>query len=280
MRRLLVLLLLFGALACAPATPIRRSALVPAASLPSRLGSPLHARQVRFGAEGNPLWRLGGTSELDSPRRGAPGLYVPEVQLGASFYGAPIRYLELGAQLRYASLAWSRPTAAGVLEIPGDQGVGVLQGGPGVRANIPLGKSGLTLSVITELELAGISQAVYVCTNCDGSTIEPHYALSRTESKVFFLPSITLQLDYDFNDWVSLFGSIGGQRGVRNIGFDPNANNLASSTLSGFLLIPVSVGAEVRVAPFFATVSWAYPLETIEDLDLGFGFTAQLGLFF
>lgn len=264
-------------LACAPVTPVRRSALVPASSTPSRLGSPLEGGEIRVSGEANPAARFFGSSSVNSPQLGSPGLYVPETQLGGSVYGAPTRFIELGGQARYARLAWARPTAAGVLEIP--QNPSLVLGGAGVRTNIPVRDSGFAVSVITELNLARISQAVFQCSNCDGFTTNPEYDLHRIEHETFVMPSLTLHFCYDFNDYVSIYGAVGAERGIRNVGFD-RTENLDASTLSGFLMVPISAGVEARYAPFFAGLTWSYPVELVDDLDLGAALSLRAGLFF
>jgi hypothetical protein len=274
------LALLLGAAACAPATPIRRTALVNAPSLPARTGLPLRAGELRVAGELNPLRVYDAYADaLIVPDVGAPGLYVPNIQLGLSLYGAPTEGFEVGGQVRYTRLSWAEPSAVGVLPFPdGDRDL--LLGGLGVRGNITLAE-GLTFTLGGELNLTEVEQAVYVCRTCTGGvTSSRAYTFERFDAAYFMLPTLATGVAYRFNDYVGVYTTIAFTLGVRNTGFDPDLGNLPNDTLRTMPIFPMGAGVEVNVQRFFANATLFYPLEGVEDLELGLSLAAQAGLRF
>ena len=275
---LILTLAALGAAACAPATPIRRSALVAPPTLPTRSGLPLADGEVRVTGEVNPVRVYDGSDlVLNIPEVGAPGLFVPVIQLGASLYGCPSEGIELGGQVRYTRLEWSEANAIGVLPFP-EQGRDLITGGLGVRGNIPLA-DGLHLTLGGELNLSEVEQAVYVCRSCTGgSAPNSAYTFERYDSALFMLPSFATGVTYRFNEYVGIFSSLGMTLGVRNNGFDPDLSNLPDDTLSVMPIFPVGAGVEVNAGHFVATAAVFYPLEGVRDLDFGLSFSGQAGL--
>ncbi len=262
--------------ACAPTTPIRRSALTPGPSIPSRVGMPLEPREVRVSGEVNPVRLMPHENPL--PRTGDPGVFVPRIQVGGSVYGAPIRGLELGAQLRYTHLSWADPSAIGVLPFPDDD-EHLLVGGVGLRGNLRFSDD-LTGSIMMELNATEIVQAVYVCRTCQPGSINPRYRFERIDRVFYVLPKFAANLSYRFNEHIGVFAFFGWQLGVTNNGFDPDLSNLPNSTIKPMFVVPMGVGFEAKVEMFYVRLATYYPLEFVGGREFGLALSGQVGLSF
>ncbi len=272
-RSLLLGALCVTAIACAPNTPIRRSALAPAPTLPSRTGLPLEEGEIRVTGEVNPV-RLRDFGDFNVPDVGSPGLYVPQVQLGGSIYGSPSQGLEIGAQIRYAHLDWSERNAVGVLPFP-DDGEDVFSGGLGIRGSIPIAER-LTYDITLELSIMEVAQAVFLCLDCiDGGV--GTYTFERYDSAIFFAPAFATGMSYRINDYVGVFGTFGAQVAVTNIGFDDDLSRLKEDTLEAQPVFPVGAGVELTLGPFVASATAFYPFEFVRDLDYGPSLSLRMG---
>lgn len=175
-----------GGLACAPLTPVRRAALVPAATAPSRLGRPLDPGEFRLAGQLNPL-RLASHDYVDfTPQVNDPGLLIPVAQVGGLAYVGLSRFFEIGAQLYYAPRQWARKNAVGVLGMAGHR-PSMWMGGAGLRLNLRAPRSSFTMSLSTELNWAQVHEAVWVC----GFDSDPTSVKQTTFSK-YFLPVVGL----------------------------------------------------------------------------------------
>ena len=249
-------------------SPVRRSAFVPRNKLPANHGAPIGPNGLKAFADVNtfeiPIG--GGTKTIEDlfesiPTEGAAGLFIPKLHLGAGVYGAPNKYLEIGAQMAYTNLKWAEPNLQGVLDFPAEHDAqSILMGGPGLRVNIPLGDDvPVTPAILVESNIATIPQAVYVRTNEntvdeDGNIVVAEYAFERIDRKTFLLSTLALHVSVSVFEEVSALVLGGLTQNVKNIGFDPNIENLENDTLSSYFHGFVGGGAEVRIRAFFATL--------------------------
>ncbi|MCA9519801.1 MAG: hypothetical protein KC609_02460 [Myxococcales bacterium] len=285
---------LFVAPGCAPHTPIRRTALIPNAYIPSRIGRPLDQGELRATFEVNTL-RLGGpTSSVDGrilvASVGDPGLLIPRLNIGASLYLGVFGGLEIGGQFRYASYNWAQANTVGVLPFPYFAKRDIFMGGAGLRYNLRLPLR-MSLSFLTELNVAGIPQSTFVCKSgqvCDSgyyipdgsdtTTPDGKYVFEKMHTSKFFLPAFFLQFTWAaWRDHIHVYAFFGAERNVKNIGFDPNAANKDNSTLTGFWIGMIGAGVELKYKWVFAGINIAVPLETERAIDFGVSMAFQIG---
>ena len=209
-------------------------------------------------------------------RVGDPGVFVPDLQLGGSLYVAVSDSVQLGAQVSYAHLSWAHPNVVGVLDFPDGSDEHVLFGGAGVRVDLlePFGR--FQVSLIGELNLGDVPQAVYLCSTCDGdthhvSTSEARdlYRFFRYDSEMFMLPNVAVQASWNVTPELQIYGLLGAQANVTNIGFDDDLSRLNDTTLETFLLGYVGLGIELRVEAFVVNATFFLPLEGEDRIDFG-----------
>lgn len=289
-----LLLGLFVAPGCAPHTPIRRSALIPNAYVPSRIGRPLDKGELRVTFEVNTL-RLGGPTwgvdgKILVANVGDPGLLIPRLNIGASLYLGVVAGLEIGGQFRYASYNWASANVAGVLPFPYFAKRDIFMGGPGFRYNVRLPYR-MSLSFLTELNVGGIPQSTFICKSgqtCDSgyyipdgsdtTTPDGKYVFEKMRTSQFFLPAFFMQFTWAaWRDFVHVYAFVGAERNVKNIGFDPNAANKDNSTLTGFWIGMIGAGVELKYRWVFANIIFAAPLETERAINFGVSMAFQLG---
>src|SRR4051794_27169580 len=92
--------------ACAETTSIRRTAFVPGATGPSRLGRPLGQGDVRVAAQANAIRFLPDPQSAIGGTENDPGLLLPAAQAGAIVYAGVSRFVEVRAQAKVAPRAW------------------------------------------------------------------------------------------------------------------------------------------------------------------------------
>ena len=293
-----LLVLLSVAAGCLP-TPIRRSAFVPRPTLPAQSGAPIGGEGVKAFAQVNSA-RL-GSAELQTiqdligsiPFEGAAGLWIPKMQVGAGVYGAPNKNVEIGAQATYTRLEWADPNVLGVLEFPAEfDDQEIIMGGPGVRFNIPVteGVEGkppiVTPAFILETNLATIPQAVFVRTgegimvDAEGNVTAAQYEFVRIDRETFILPTLAAHVTVSPLEYVHILAMGGVQRGVKNIGFDPNIDNLESSTLEGYFYGFVGGGVEGRYEMMYATALVSGAVGQPKEIRFGLSGTFSLGVVF
>lgn len=292
-RWLLALAALVTVTACAPSSAVRRTAYVPAARAPARVGRPLASFEHRLSAQLNPirmqgwgdpltpLWDLDQLLALDADMYD-PGLYIPQLQLGLTYYVGLGRYFELGLQASYAHRSWGRQNVAGVLDLPSDSHL--IGGGPGMRFNLPFRDIGLTVSLSMELNVTQGEQAVFLCRldPCEptlGVSGPALYELHHVDTYRWFDPSLFLHVGFDLSEYVHIFGLAGGHRGLKNSGFDL-LETLQDSTLESYLIGVVGVGVEARYQHLVGNLSFVYPLEDELKIDFGVSMILQLGVSF
>jgi len=261
---------------CAPETAIRRSAAIPGAHLPVRAGAALDEGQVRLAAHANAIRATRATYASLFPEEGDPGVLVPTLELGLSGYAGVLPELEIGAQVLYAHHRWLRPNTVGVLPFPTGREQGVLLGGVGLRYNAPIDHPALRVGVVGELNVAAIQQAVYVFdASVDG------YRFERLDDDLFALPNVAVQVAWEVAPeaaWrLSPYLILGAQRGVTNVGFDANLANLDDSTLEGFIIGYVGLGADLEVGALIVGAAFYFPFHGVALIDFGPSFALTLG---
>lgn len=289
--------LLIGALALVASgclmTPVRRSAFVPRTTVPANHGSPLEKGGLKGFMQANTV-RLGsfGVRTIEDlfgqiPTEGAAGVFIPRLQFGAGVYGSPNEYIEVGAQVGYTRLEWAEPNLIGVLDFPPEhQSQQIILGGPGVRFNIPVMESGLvTPAIIAEANVATIPQAVYVrdgqtTVTPDGDIVNPEYRFERIDTKTFILPTLALHATVSPLQYLHVLAMVGLQRNVKNIGFDPDIENLENDTLTGYFHGFAAVGLEGRYDLFFATAVATGAFGQPQEIRFGTGLAASVGIRF
>ena len=271
--------------ACAPLTPVRRTALIPAAALPARVGAPLPCGAGRLIAEVSAVDYGQDVYDFEYLAvEGDPGVYVPNLHLGLVGYLGIGGLFELGGRFSYTRADWAEPNAVGVLPFPGRDDVSLLMGGLGGRLNLGFGaKDGVSgaVSILAEVNWASVPQAVYVCQICtveySGNAV---YVLDRLENESFILPNIGVQVGVKPVEWVFVSTIIGTEASVTNTGFDA-IENVDQSTLESFWLGYWGFGVELNVEPVVAGIHFYFPFGGEQEIDFGvIRSTFQLGVQF
>lgn len=301
--------------ACAPNTIIRRTALINAPQSPTREGQPLDRGDVRLeghvsgantGRTGSFFFFEPGVAEV-----GDPGVLIPDFQLGASVWAGLPAGLEFGGQIYYASMGWSEPNLNGVLPFPAGREEDLLMGGLGLRVNIDVDDPRLKLAVLTELNIASIPEAIFVCNDsqrCDDQQLstngEELYRFERVDHETFFLPNVALQFGWRFNDardgaactpdpqaperclevadTVRLSAMpyllLGVQESVTNTGFEPDFSTLQSDSLKGLWMGYLGFGVDAVFDKLVVGASLIIPIEGERAIDFGAVFNFKLGV--
>jgi hypothetical protein len=292
--------------ACFVPVPVKRSAFVPRPQGPAQAGAPIgeeHGLRV-FG--GITSFEIAKTDEavaaksadaISNPgdlanlltldeKGGAAGLLIPTFHFGGGLYGSPNEVFEVGGQVKFTHLAWTEPNLDGVLPFPKEhEDQWMIIGGPGVRFNMPLEESILTPAVLFEVNLTSIPQAVYECVaNCvtivepDMLTVglTPEYEFKRLDKERFILPSLSLHLSVDAHEFIDVVGFLGGQRSVKNIGFDENKDNLEADTFEPFWLATAGAGVEFRYDNFALTSLLFFSFLEPEEIASSLSGTLQI----
>lgn len=281
--RLVVLALALAMLAsaCAATTPIRRTAMIPQPTLPTRTGPPLSAGEVTV--TGEVYGQIGqlGLDELylfdAAGRAGDPGVLVPRASVSGSVYGAFADFVEFGGHVKAGFGGTAEPNLVGVLDFP-ERNPDVIGGGPGIRFNGRIPNSPVTLSLLSEFTFTRIQQVRYLCS--DPCTGDEDYAFDGYDVETRVLPSIalapTVALPHDLH--VTVSGGV--QSNVRNIGFDPQEWRRTRDTLSNFAVGLLGMGIDWRRKPITAGLHFVYPMSTQPRIDFNPTLTFRLGVVF
>jgi hypothetical protein len=293
--------------ACSVPLPIKRSAFVPRAQGPSQAGAPLgeeHGLRIFGGITSFEITKTDDAVAQNSTtdvrnlndvtnlltrdeKRGAAGLLIPTLQFGGGIYGGPSEVFEVGGQVKFTHLDWAKPNLDGVLPFPEQhEDQWMILGGPGVRLNMPLEETIFTPAILFEVNLTSIPQAVYECVaNCTRiidptmPTLEltPEYEFKRLDKEQrFILPSFSLHLSVDAHEWIDVVGFLGGQRSVKNIGFDENKDNLKADTFEAYWLGTGGAGVEFRYNHFSVTSLLFFSFLEPEEIASSLSGTLQL----
>ncbi len=279
-------------------TPVRRSAFVPRNTVPANHGAPIGDSGFKGFAQLNSV-RLTPTEPktieeilASLPEEGAAGLWIPRLQLGAGLYGAANEYFTVGGQFGYTRLEWAYSNVLGVLPFPeGMDDQQIFLGGPGARLNLPIaledGRRILTPALLVEANIATIPQAVWVLP--DGAVaVDPEtgeldiaqYEFVRIDRDWFLLPTIAAHITVSPLEYLHVVGMVGLERNVKNIGFDPDIENLDESTLQPYFHGFAGLGLEGRYAPLFGTIVLNGAFGQPREIRFGLSLTASLGVVF
>ncbi len=251
------LVLLVATTACVPAVLIRRTALLPSDAPPARAGTPLEPGETRLSADVGPVRLDAGLTALGPGRVGGPGAYVPTFTVGGSVYHGLGKVGELGAHFRYASYAWSEPSAIGVLPIP--EGGASIYGGVGGRLNFRVLERRVTISPLLELNLVHTTEAHYYCQACEltAPTSDAAYIYEGAVDSTLLMPKLGLVVDVRTLDALHVFGGISAQRGFTNVGFDDRPETRGYGSVTGQLVgLPmVGLAADLGLVQLASTLS-------------------------
>ena len=277
--------------ACAPNTVIRRTAFIPAPTAPARTGLPLEKGAIRFEGFANGI-NMGDTIYdgdwliEDSPQVGDPGVLIPDLHLGASLYFGLPKGLELGFQLGYAAMDWSHRNATGVLPFPDDQQRDLFSGGLGARFTFPLKSEQLSLSILGQLDVTSVPQAVFVCVDQEACTSDQVsgdfeamdiYRFERLDEEMFILPNFALQLGWKVDPTFMPYLFLGLQTTVTNTGFEADRSTLPDDKLEALMVGYVGIGVDADIEGFVVGGSFYFPFEGEERLDFGPSFAFKIG---
>lgn len=284
----------FGALVCALAlgcvqpTAVRRTLLIPSPALPARLGAPLDPWHGRAAVELSSLLApLPIYSQLPGAFEGAqgePGVLVPQLHLGASFYIGLFRFWETGVRLQYTHAKWADRNFSNVIELPSSQDRGLYEITLGQRLNL-LREAGpyhaFNLAVLTELGVASTAEAVYCQEQaCDGSpSADPEYVVHETNSQLFWRPQLALLIGAQLHELVFVDALVGATTSLTNIGFD-RIENIDDDTTEAFWLGYVGTGIDLRYEHAFATFHYYVPFEEQRYISFGARLSLQTGYAF
>ncbi|MCC6619804.1 MAG: hypothetical protein IT385_01035 [Deltaproteobacteria bacterium] len=280
-----------GAAACAPNTVIRRTAFIPAATAPVRAGLPLDKGEIRLEGHANAI-NSGGTIHDgdwlfdEFPDVGDPGVLIPDVHLGASLYFGLPKGVELGFQLGYAAMDWSHRNAIGVLPFPEHAEEDLFMGGVGIRYTIPLDSREVSLSLMGQLDLVTIPQAVFVCVDSERCTAdqwsgdfeaEDIYRFERIDEELFMLPNVAIQLGWKAMPELMPYLFLGAQASVKNTGFEDDPTSLPEDTLETMFVGYIGIGVDADIEGFVIGGSFYLPLEAEDRIDFGPSVALKLG---
>jgi hypothetical protein len=236
------LLLLLASAGCAPTTPYRYSAFVPAVRPLAWDGRAAKAGTLRL--EGTMTHANVETNE--SPQVGDSALLVPEWTAEASAMLAVTSEFEVGLRGSYAAYQWADPSAAGTMPLPSEPGSwGV---GPEVRVAVPLDeKRRFALGVAANLmryetpfaewSLTGPSSTNGQTAPCSpSSTCVNGYSLFDEKSESHLVYSFGLYPSFaigDGGEYGHVFVMLGGTNGFKNDGFTTTPVNGSSVSVTG-----------------------------------------------
>jgi hypothetical protein len=283
-------LVVLGALAfgCVEHTAVRRSLLIPGATLPARLGAPLDQGEGRAGAELSALnWPYPDPDNLGSlnpANEGDPGVFVPDLHLGAFFYVGLLRFWEVGLRVQYTNMAWSDQNVAGVIDLPDSQDQGLYEVGFGNRINLIWSRNPsepFNLAVLTELNIASVPEAVFCeVGTCDGyASKDPGYSVYQTRHDFYFVPNLALSAGAHFHEMLFVDALVGATTSLTNIGFD-RLENIDDDTTDYLWVGYFGLGASVRYEWIFGNIYAHFPFEREAKIDFGPRITVQTGYAF
>jgi hypothetical protein len=257
--------------------------VVPAPTLPARVGSPLEHGSARVGLEANALdlasdWVLPDYSP--SGEQGDPGVFVPDLHLGASGYLGLSRVVEMGIQARYTRSAWADRNFADVIEFPDDASDALWSGGGGLRLNFDIARD-FTLSGLAELNLTSVPEVEFCHVDeCSGPpSASEYYVVESSDSTLFLLPNVGVLLAARVAPWISLIGIAGAQMSTTNVGFD-TIDTLGDDTDSAYWLGYAGAGADLRFSMLYAGAYLYVPFAGEEAIDFGLRADLLVGIHF
>ena len=247
-----------------------RGALVQPAHLPSRMGATLDKGQHMVAMEANP-WLVNGPTTHEDYQDQSAALYIPKIQLGGTWYAGVTDRLELGAQVRYAELGWSRGTISGIQPFDSTDDVMALSIGGGLRLRVTPPELPAALALLVEFNFVGSAQT----TGEDGYGDE---AAAHADLQV------GLHLSWEMVEHLHLLG-------LATLGAYP-ANRYSDTyyynscdedapdddSWGAMAVFNVGGGLEFRWEPFFINVLYSYPLASRDKVDYGHALAIQTGV--
>ena len=321
-----ILLAALSFINCGPVVVVHeRNAIVEPPTLPSRTGPPLKWGQLRVAAELNPVLVAPSTRPAskmapsakygywyEDPDTGetdyhiysseysdhSSSLMTPRIQVGGSAYYGVTNYFEVGIHGHYGPHSTHYKSLEETREYPVNRERGTWRAGVGVRANIPIKKTGLTLSFLHELNIAGISE--YTIRTVEGSYYR-HFPATEEEAAAHFnsidawiaecivlRPVLGFQGNLQINSWLHAFLFAIGQVRTKNVHLTETEydgwfsfmlhSSLEHTSLDSYLVANVGGGLEARLSNAFLNVAMFYPLhEHLDDFNQGPALFIQTG---
>jgi hypothetical protein len=269
----------------APATPVRRSAVVPAARIPPKVGRALKPGKVKITAGMNPASLIVNTldQEFQEPVEGDAGLYIPETQIEGAIRIGVVKYFEIGGHGFYADYDWTESTFTGVLPIPEEMDPDIYGGGPDFQINLTPDHHYIDMSFSLDFTSASIPQAIFVCPDCtNDENITMSEALARYKFYSYERKRFTL---WNFSThfvgktkYINPYFIFSFQNAMTNIGFDPRYGSENESTLDNNEQIGIwAIGGEVAVDIGRFNITLYHPFDQ-DYVDSSFGISTQIGV--
>jgi len=280
---------ILGFSACgAPATPVRRSAVILAPHTPITAGKALKKKEIKITGGLNPLTldfenNNGGPFYNAEPDVGDAGVFMPNTQIDLEILGGVSDYFELGGAYLFGDYAWSSPSSIGVLEIPPGHNRDVYAFGPAMRLNLSPNNQYIDVGLSLELLFASIPQATYVCSTCKNGWVSGQGAELYTFYKFERENMNHWDLSFHISGKHKIFSpyfSLGIQNTVTNIGFDQRYGSQDDDTLKNNEIIGlINLGSELELKPFYWDISLYYPFDH-EQFDFSIGIATTIGIKF
>jgi hypothetical protein len=311
---------------CGPIVVVHeRNAVVDAPTLPSRTGPPLTWGQLRVAAELNPVLVAPTTRAAskmaphakygywyEDPDTGETDYYVyaseytdhssslmiPKIQAGGSIYYGVTNYFEAGIHGHAGPRRTHYKTLEETRDYPAGKERNTWRLGVGVRANIPIKKTGLTLSFLHELNIAKISEFT-IETGTGQYTGIPYETEEEAQlawnsmntwvvDPIVLRPVLGFQADFQFNPWLHGYLFAMGQVRTKNVHLSEKTysdwlsflifNSMDRTSLESYLVANVGGGLEARLSSAFLNVAMFYPLHKhLSDFNQGPALFLQAG---
>ncbi len=272
------LLVVLGAVAlwlgsgCAPATPVKRSALTLAPSPPSSSGRSLPRGRVLI--EGGMAPAQAAVEEDAVTLPGDAGLWIPTQQYSASLRAGIADTVELGFKGlwgRYEDAVMSTP---GVAPLGDEREVWAL--GPTLTVSIPVGDSGFVFGLVGEAYWVTVPYASWYCEACDGQYLydpeQAHYRMTDQGTETFLFFNTAFLGNFRLHDTpLEFYGGLGFHSTITNIGFDDQVTE--DSTLEQGSILPMAiVGVDFEPGDLFRiSLKGFFPFNDIGDSAHAFG---------
>lgn len=269
----------------APATPVRRSAVVPAPRIPPKVGRALKPGKVKIMGGMNPAALDVNTLELAllGAEEWDAGLFIPETQIEGAVRIGVVKYFEIGGHGFYADYDWTEPSIAGVLPIPEEMDPHIYGGGPDFQINLTPDHRYIDLNFSMDFTFTSIPQATFICPDCtNDENISMEEALARYvfysyERKRFTLWNFSTHFVGKVK-YINPYFILSIQNAITNIGFDPRYGAENESTLDNNELIGVwAIGGEVAAGISRFNITIYHPFDQ-DYTESSFGVSTQIGV--
>lgn len=226
---------------------IPRSAVIPTAGLPARIGLPLDRGELRLAGQIKAVQIAAspGTPSVSNVADGStPGLFVPVFELAGSAYYGLGHGFELGGEAVYGNRAWSYPDADNLIHAPPPMGSSVGEVGGGLRFDMAAPGDAVYISGVAQVDIAFIPEAVYI----PPARKTGIYHLDRLTTHAFALPNFAGMIGWvgarDHGVLVSPYLLTGYQRTLSNVLL--NLDTTPNEDLEYTGLFYAGIGFDVR----------------------------------